>query len=46
MPARSVVFSGLRKHDGRGFRDLLPGKYLLKEQSNKETYLDDDMMFR
>lgn len=26
MPARSVVFSGLRKHDGRGFRDLLPGK--------------------
>ncbi|CDH60942.1 antiviral helicase [Lichtheimia corymbifera JMRC:FSU:9682] len=27
MPARSVVFSGLRKHDGRGFRDLLPGEY-------------------
>jgi hypothetical protein len=27
MPARSVVFSGIRKHDGRSFRDLLPGKY-------------------
>ncbi|KAI8368205.1 NUC185 domain-containing protein [Radiomyces spectabilis] len=27
MPARSVVFSGLRKHDGRSFRDLLPGEY-------------------
>ena len=25
MPARSVVFNGFRKHDGRGFRDLLPG---------------------
>lgn len=27
MPARSVVFSGLRKHDGHGFRQLLPGEY-------------------
>ena len=27
MPARSVVFNGFRKHDGRGFRDLLPGEY-------------------
>ncbi|KAI9317442.1 NUC185 domain-containing protein [Dichotomocladium elegans] len=27
MPAKSVVFSGIRKHDGRGFRDLLPGEY-------------------
>ncbi|KAI8372364.1 NUC185 domain-containing protein [Choanephora cucurbitarum] len=27
MPARSVVFSGIRKHDGRSFRDLLPGEY-------------------
>lgn len=26
-PARSVVFSNLRKHDGRTFRDLLPGEY-------------------
>lgn len=27
MPARSVVFSHIRKHDGRSFRDLLPGEY-------------------
>ncbi|KAI7903508.1 NUC185 domain-containing protein [Cokeromyces recurvatus] len=27
MPARSVVFSSIRKHDGRNFRDLLPGEY-------------------
>ncbi|KIO25229.1 hypothetical protein M407DRAFT_25451 [Tulasnella calospora MUT 4182] len=27
MPARCVVFSNIRKHDGRGFRDLLPGEY-------------------
>ena len=28
MPARSVVFNSLRKHDGAGFRDLLPGEFL------------------
>jgi antiviral helicase SKI2 len=27
LPTRTVVFSGLRKHDGRTFRDLLPGEY-------------------
>ncbi|KAJ7863534.1 P-loop containing nucleoside triphosphate hydrolase protein, partial [Mycena olivaceomarginata] len=27
MPAKHVVFSGICKHDGRGFRDILPGKY-------------------
>ncbi|CAG8573200.1 50_t:CDS:10, partial [Diversispora eburnea] len=27
MPARTVVFSGTRKHDGKTFRDLLPGEY-------------------
>ncbi|KAI9018272.1 NUC185 domain-containing protein [Hyaloraphidium curvatum] len=27
MPARTVVFSSVRKHDGRSFRDLLPGEY-------------------
>ncbi|KAF8320517.1 ATP-dependent RNA helicase [Cantharellus anzutake] len=27
MPARCVVFSGIRKHDGRSFRDILPGEY-------------------
>ena len=26
-PARAVVFHGLRKHDGRDFRNLLPGEY-------------------
>ncbi|KAI0830808.1 antiviral helicase [Trametes gibbosa] len=27
MPAKCVVFSHIRKHDGRGFRDILPGEY-------------------
>ena len=27
MPAKSVVFSGIRKHDGTQFRNLLPGEY-------------------
>ena len=27
MPAKSVVFSGIRKHDGHAFRDLTPGEY-------------------
>jgi superfamily II RNA helicase len=27
MPARCVVFSHIRKHDGRSFRDVLPGEY-------------------
>ena len=27
MPAKCVVFSGMRKHDGRNFRDILPGEY-------------------
>lgn len=27
LPTRTVVFSGFRKHDGKGFRDLLPGEY-------------------
>ncbi|KAI9511739.1 antiviral helicase [Russula earlei] len=27
MPAKSVVFSGIRKHDGRHFREILPGEY-------------------
>ena len=26
-PARAVAFASLRKHDGVGFRDLLPGEY-------------------
>jgi len=27
LPTRTVVFSGYRKHDGRSFRNLLPGEY-------------------
>jgi antiviral helicase SKI2 len=27
MPARTVVFNGIRKHDGRDFRNLQPGEY-------------------
>ncbi|CDK24788.1 unnamed protein product [Kuraishia capsulata CBS 1993] len=27
LPTRTVVFSELRKHDGTGFRDLLPGEF-------------------
>lgn len=28
MPARTVIFNGIQKHDGRSFRDLLPGEYI------------------
>ncbi|KIJ66348.1 hypothetical protein HYDPIDRAFT_86124 [Hydnomerulius pinastri MD-312] len=27
MPAKCVVFSNTRKHDGRSFREILPGEY-------------------
>ena len=27
MPAKCVVFSNIRKHDGRNFREILPGEY-------------------
>ncbi len=27
MPARTVIFNGLRKNDGKTFRDILPGEY-------------------
>lgn len=27
LPTRTVVFNQLRKHDGRGFRNLLPGEF-------------------
>lgn len=27
MPTKCVVFSGIRKHDGRSFREILPGEY-------------------
>lgn len=28
MPARTVVFDTIRKHDGTGFRNLLPAEYI------------------
>ncbi|XP_068106450.1 superkiller complex protein 2 [Hyperolius riggenbachi] len=28
MPARTVVFDSIRKHDGTNFRDLTPGEYI------------------
>ncbi|KAM9385318.1 superkiller complex protein 2 [Pholidichthys leucotaenia] len=28
MPARTVVFDSIRKHDGTGFRNLVPGEYI------------------
>jgi antiviral helicase SKI2 len=28
MPARSVAFNSIRKHDGLQFRELLPGEYI------------------
>lgn len=27
MPAKCVVFSSIRKHDGRAFRHIMPGEY-------------------
>ncbi|KAK6453774.1 NUC185 domain-containing protein [Scheffersomyces xylosifermentans] len=27
LPTRTVIFSSMRKHDGRGFRNLLPGEF-------------------
>nr|WCZ58664.1 exosome RNA helicase MTR4/SKI2W [Seculamonas ecuadoriensis] len=28
MPTKTVVYNSLRKHDGKNFRDLLPGEYI------------------
>ena len=28
MPARTVVFDSIRKHDGSALRNLLPGEYI------------------
>lgn len=35
MPARTVVFDSIRKHDGTGFRNLHPGK---KKQKKKQPF--------
>jgi len=41
MPARCVVFSGIRKHDGRNFRDILPGEYTQMAGRAGRRGLDD-----
>ncbi|TPX41563.1 hypothetical protein SeMB42_g05518 [Synchytrium endobioticum] len=40
-PARCVVFSSTRKHDGREFRDLLPGEYTQMAGRAGRRGLDD-----
>lgn len=37
MPARTVVFDSIRKHDGTGFRNLLPGLKLFSCHLRKCT---------
>ncbi|KAG8733097.1 hypothetical protein FRC11_008741, partial [Ceratobasidium sp. 423] len=41
MPARSVVFSGIRKHDGKSFRDIAPGEYTQMSGRAGRRGLDD-----
>ncbi|KAJ1800342.1 Antiviral helicase ski2 [Coemansia sp. RSA 2399] len=41
MPAKCVVFSAIRKHDGRSFRELLPGEYTQMAGRAGRRGLDD-----
>jgi len=40
MPTRTVVFNGLRKNDGRNFRDLLPGTCVRYRVSSMTDLMD------
>lgn len=44
MPARTVVFSSTRKHDGTQWRDLLPGEYT--QMSGRYTNYDNLMLLQ
>lgn len=36
MPARTVLFDSLQKHDGKGFRELIPSK----KKNDKDFYFE------
>lgn len=41
MPAKTVVFDSIRKHDGVTFRDLLPGEFIQMAGRAGRRGLDD-----
>lgn len=43
-PAKCVVFTSIRKHDGNSFRDLLPGEYTQMSGRAGRRGLDDTGM--
>lgn len=40
-PAKAVVFSGIRKHDGESFRELLPGGVLVSQLIHYRVYSNE-----